>query len=373
MSVDLEKVNRAKERILSHLKFRGPSLPIHIARAINIEPIFTSAFLSELKSEQKLKYSHMKVGSSSIYYLDGQEAQLENFTQYLNQREKEAFHLLKTEKVLQDETQNPVIRVALRAIKDFAIPIRVKVDENVVLFWKFFLLSQEEVVQLVEKKLPKSSNSQSIKPIPPEINSLPTQEDLPQKTEQITENPKPALSVNSTENNQEKLQEKIKEAIEKIKPKKEEETQKEEPIEVNEKERSPPKIWDIKKKEKEQEEELKLLEETQEKEKPKTLQNEFPLQTQKQLSLKHIKIENIESEKRKEFSGVISIHTSLGKQEFYFIAKDKKSVSDSDLSQLLQKIQSEKRPAIFIAPGKPNKKAEQYLEKWGNLIKFLQI
>src|SRR3989338_1197444 len=123
MPADMYTVNRTKELILAFLKARGPSLPVHIARDVKTQPLFAAAFLSELYNEGKIKMSSLKIGSSSLYYLPGQESQLENFTDFLNQREKEALSLLKKEKFLDDEKLEPVVRVALRSsnMKDFTV------------------------------------------------------------------------------------------------------------------------------------------------------------------------------------------------------------------------------------------------------------
>ena len=143
--IDLERLNKNKEGILSALRLRGPSLPVRIANTIGLSPLFTAAFLSELKAEQKLKVSNMKVGSSPLYYLEGQEEKLTNFIEHLNQREREAVELLKKEKVLLDSEQEPVVRVALRATKDFAVHVKVRVDGELKLFWKYFLLKDEQI------------------------------------------------------------------------------------------------------------------------------------------------------------------------------------------------------------------------------------
>src|SRR3989344_2584751 len=90
---------QTKEMILTFIKTRGPSLPVHVAQYIKTSPLFVSAFLSELYREQKLLMSDLKVGSSSLYLIPGQEQMLENFTQYLNQKEMEAFNLVKKEKL----------------------------------------------------------------------------------------------------------------------------------------------------------------------------------------------------------------------------------------------------------------------------------
>ena len=95
-----QSASEIKEKILSTLRLRGPSLPVHIAKQTDLSILFSSAFLSELLSEGKIKMSHMKVGSSQIYHLPGQEARIENFSQHLNPKEKEAFTLLKDKKIL---------------------------------------------------------------------------------------------------------------------------------------------------------------------------------------------------------------------------------------------------------------------------------
>lgn len=149
----MQNINNTKERILSIIQKTGPSFPVQIARTINVSPLFTSVFLSELFEDSKLKMSHMKIGSSSLFYLQGQEAQLENFIEHLNQREKEAFALIKKNLVLEDSQQTPVIRVALRAIKDFATPFKITKNGVDKIFWKYHLLSDEDFDKKIQKIL----------------------------------------------------------------------------------------------------------------------------------------------------------------------------------------------------------------------------
>ena len=130
-----------KEKIISILRRRGPSLPVHISKEIGLSILFTSAFLSELFSEKKIKMSNMRVGSSPVYFLQEQEPKLENFSQHLKSREKDALILLKEKKFLKDSEQEPAIRIALREIKDFAIPF----EKNSELLWRFFTISETEL------------------------------------------------------------------------------------------------------------------------------------------------------------------------------------------------------------------------------------
>ncbi len=144
----VQDTSLVKEKIMSFLKVRGPSLPVHISREIDSSILFSSAFLSELLSEKRIRVSHMRVGSSPIYFILGQEHLLEKFSQYLKSREKEAFFLLKEKRFLKDREQIPAIRVALREIRDFALPFNL--GEEVI--WRYFLVPESEF-EIKEKKI----------------------------------------------------------------------------------------------------------------------------------------------------------------------------------------------------------------------------
>lgn len=131
-----QDTSEIKNKIILVLRKNGPSLPVHISRQIESSILFTSAFLSELVSEKKIKMSNMKIGNSPLYFLPGQENRLEKFSENLKSKEKEAYDLLKEKKVLKDSKQEPAIRVALRALKDFAVPFKKEGSEEI--FWKFF-------------------------------------------------------------------------------------------------------------------------------------------------------------------------------------------------------------------------------------------
>lgn len=163
--------SETKEKILRTLRTRGPSLPVHISSQIDSSILFTSAFLSELLSEKKITMTNLRVGSSPVYFLQGQEPQLEKFSQHLKSKEKEAFLLLKEKRFLKDEIQHPAIRVALREIKDFAIPFQ---KDNEV-FWRFFTVSENEF------PLKKTTAPSSI--TPPQTSKQPPTPAPPKKEE----------------------------------------------------------------------------------------------------------------------------------------------------------------------------------------------
>jgi hypothetical protein len=307
---DLEQLDKQKERILSTIKFRGPSLPVQIAKALGITPLFASVFLSELRADGKLKSTDMRVGSSPLYFLTGQESQLEGFTKFLNEREREAFNLLKENLILKDEEQMPVMRVALRAIKDFAIPIKVNINNEEKIFWRYFTLVQSEFEKMVSNKI----------------------RGLGKEDAEIELKPKLVLA----ESGENFIGAENSLMVVELKP------------EVNEKEKV-----SAAKKEKEE--------------------GNFVKNLREHLTARNIEIMEIYVEKKKEFEAKVRIDSLFGKQELYLVAKDKKSVVDKDLAAVWQKSYSKKLGAILMSPGDLNKKAREHSREWGNLVKFEQL
>jgi len=139
-------VSEVKKRILEFLNNNGPSLPVPIAKHIGLQPMFASAILSELLNEKRIKTSSMKIGTSPLYLIPGQEYKLEAFTENLGGVEKEAYLLLKDNRLIEDQAQEPRIRVALRGLKDFAIPTQM----NDKLFWKYFTVSNNKIKEALQ-------------------------------------------------------------------------------------------------------------------------------------------------------------------------------------------------------------------------------
>lgn len=150
----LQETSQLKEKIINRIRFQGPSLPVQIAKLINTDTLFASAFLSELISEKRLRLSNLRVGSSPLYFVPGQEHLLEKFGQHLRSKEREAFELLKENKILKDSEQHPAIRMALSQIKDFAIPFR----KDGELYWRYIIVDQEKInlerEEQLNKKIP---------------------------------------------------------------------------------------------------------------------------------------------------------------------------------------------------------------------------
>ena len=63
---------------------------------------------------------------------------------HLHEKEKKAYVLLESEKVVRDSALDPVLRVAMRELKDFARQIEVKLAVKE-LFWRWFLVPVQEI------------------------------------------------------------------------------------------------------------------------------------------------------------------------------------------------------------------------------------
>lgn len=129
----------------------------------------------------------MKVGSSPVYFVPGQEPLLERYAHHLKSKEKDAFELLKNKKFLKDKEQHPAIRVALRMIKDFAIPFKKEGE----FFWRYHTIPESELI--IEKV---QLNNPQKRGYPLKENSL----DIFDKSEE-----KPIITLPKNQNKQEEM------------------------------------------------------------------------------------------------------------------------------------------------------------------------
>ncbi len=145
-----------RDKIIKLMGAKGPVLPVQVAKEIESTILIASAHLSELSSNKEVKISSLKVGSSPLYYLPGQGSKLQQFMDNLPGKEKEAYNLLKQKKILRDNGVEPPIRVALRQIKDFAIPLQVNYKGSTEIFWRWFLTSSEEAEKSIKAEFIKT-------------------------------------------------------------------------------------------------------------------------------------------------------------------------------------------------------------------------
>jgi len=231
---------------------------------------------------------------------------LEKYTDNMNDKEKKAFDLLKEHKILRDSEQQPVIRVALREIKDFAIPLNVNYNNNKEIFWRWHLISNEDAEPLIKSKL--------------DIIEIP----IEKKTEQET-------------------------------------IQKQEPQKTDEKP-----IQTIQKPARDKKETKKY--------KPREREDDFLNDISRFFEKNKISIISSEViKKNSEIDFIVDIPSVVGNLQYYCKAKNKKKISDSDLSNAYVKGQFKKLPVLVISNGDLSSKAQEILAKELNNITFKKI
>ena len=137
-----------RDQILA-LAQTAPLLPSGVAKALNTNSIMAGAMLSEMCSKGVLKTSALKVGGSPLYYKPGNEAQLFNHIGSLNEKDRRTVLKLKEEKIIRETEADPLTRVSLATVKDFAKPLTVSYDNKQETFWKWFELADADAEELI--------------------------------------------------------------------------------------------------------------------------------------------------------------------------------------------------------------------------------
>ncbi len=329
------QANEIHEKIIGLLEEKGPSLPIQVAKELDMSSLFVSAFLSELADSKRVKITNLKVGGSPLYFLDGQEEKLEDYYKFMHPREAEVFLLLKERKVLKDDEQEPAARVALRSLRDFAVGFKINDD----IYWRYMLIPEIEVKELLDgtKEKVVKKKTEKISSSPQESSIL----DGSQNSKRILKSKDDEENSERDKNSESKFEEK-KEVIsitkeDKIK------TGFKNPVVISKK---------IGRK------------------KPKS---EFVLKVINFLRENGLQVVEEKDYKMKEYNCVVRIKSELGQIDFLTQAKDKKTVSESDLKKLLSNAQSIPIPALMVYTGEISKKAKEFFDRYSSVLKVKKI
>lgn len=301
-----------RQKIINFIRLKGPSLPVHVSKEIEQNILMSSAILSEMVSKGDLKISNIKLGGSPLYYIKGQEYKLQNFVDRLNPKDRKTFELLREKKVLRDVKLEPIERVSLRQIKDFAVPLKVQIGENVELFWKWYLLPSADAEALIKEMV---------------------RGELPKKEPEKVEAPK--LEVESKPE---------------VKPKEVEVKGpvKREPVKPKQKITKP-----IKKEEKKPKQFV-----------DKTGEDEFLKQVNSYFKKNRIEVlEHKIIRKNSEIDFVIKVPSTVGSLKYYCRAKSKRWNNDADLASALVQGQMKNMAVLYLMKGDLTKKAKEMLNK----------
>ena len=323
------------EQVYQFIKVNGPVIPVQISKVINSNIIFASAILAELYSSQRLKMSNAVIGSSKLYYIPGQEGKLFALLQkYLKEKERQAVELLISKKVLREREMEPWQRAALRDMKDFAVALTVKHDDNSQeVFWKFHMVRDEEAKSMIQ-------NMVDVAPAVIDNFAIEEPEEIVFK--------EPIVEIKSIAEIRPIIREEIKPVI------------KEEPIKEVEEES------EEEDEEEEEEEEILVAE------KPS---GNFYNKIKRYLEKQGLDIVGEETIKKgKEFDFIINIQTGLGPLRYYIKSKDKKAINEADLSLTVSEAKHKNLPGILLSNGKLTKKAIEFMNtRIKNQILFKKI
>ena len=397
------EVSKVKESILSFLNENGPSLPLKIAKHIGLTPIFATAILAELSNEKRVKLSNLKIGSSSLYLLPHQDALLERFSDELRGPKKEAYLKLKENKILEDDKQTPLIKVALRSIKDFAILI--KAGEK--MFWRYVSVTNDEVKQIlskipqnqqltereqkeemremlkenlrqreigqriwedIAKEKQKEEIIQEIEEISREIEEIKEREEqvlMPQYQENVSvKKTLGEIKVSIGEPKTEKPREQEQAPVTKTKESAEEHKEKKHRERKQKQDAAQTTLSGAK--------EIKPLVTKSPAEKSDKI-IEFLEKIKAFLASKKIDFLEEQELDKKAITLFARINSDIGPLKLLVIAKDKKRISEKDIQEAYKKAISEKMPCILLSYADISKKTRDFLQQYKDLIKLEKL
>jgi len=381
------------DQVFEYIRETGPVLPKDISAHFGIDTLFASAYLSELSSKGMVQVSNIKVGGSPLYYTSDQKEKLSVYRENLHEKEQKTYEFLKSAKVLEDLSLDLVDRVALRKMKDYAIPLNVVMGYEKRLFWKFFTVSDGEAQQIisaiinppqqrtqepVRREEPIQEAASATTAMPPQSTRRsiypPINETQPQRMNAPSETKvsqrAPLQNVQEEEqiaeqNPQEVAKEETKPAEKEEKkqmqkPAKETTAKREEKQSTITAEQKPPEQLKI------QVGDSDYSEELQKDNFGKALIKYF---SEKQIILIFSEI----TKKDNEIFGTISLPSAIGDLEYFFYAKNKKSINEKDIKDAYAESVLLGYPLLFIAKGKLSKNAVTFVDSKLKSCKVVEI
>ena len=396
------------DQILLFVKANGPTLPARIARIIKTDILLASAHLSDLSSQKKLMISNLKVGGSPLYYFLGQEEQLFRFAvDNLNPKDFIVLETLKEKKILREANLDLLSKVALRSLKDFAIPLQVRTKDRAELFWKWHSLSSDDTNAGIKKLI--SPIEENI-PEEPISEGKEIEKEILEETEEVSEGVGETIVEEASEEQElaeldkeellekehaedipdesaEKIEEKPKKSSKKIATKQEAGLAPQEELVVFPKEEKQQKLEEASKvllgstlsescelvskestlgNSSSLERRKLLLEKLRENisQKNKSIEDdELFLQTETFFQEFKINVEQTEIiRKNKEINLLIAVPSVVGKVTFFCKVKSKNRCDEKDLSSAYMEAQMKRLPLLFLYTRDWTKKSREMLD-----------
>lgn len=321
------------EQVFSIIQEHGPILPVDIVKKIGGNTILTGALISDLVRKDKVKVTkNIRVGSSPLYYVSGQEEKLEKYLHLLSESERRAVDILKKNGVIFENEVPELYRIGLMNASDFSIPLNIKYKDTEYHAFKWFLLDAESTKSLIQKKLEEKAGKD---------NESPVLKDQDIEENQTRYEPEQPLSEDVTSESDENTQQA-------------EETKKETPQKTD---TNTP----------HESEQLSISHNAlQEDIKNDSLLN-VVYELSKSIGFKLRMYDIIR--KNREVNAIIRFSSPFGTLTYFAKALDKKRISPSDLYALFAEAQIKKLPALLITGGELQSQAQKLVDQELTMIK----
>ena len=320
------------DTVIQFIKENGPILPSELGKHLKRDILISSAILSDLVARKVICISKAKIGGSPVYYLRGQEDKLERLYPNLNEKDRGTYDMIKEQLVMEDSLQDPLTRVSLRTIKDFAVPFTFEEKQ----FWRWHLISEPDAVSIAKgEKKPAPIPQAKPEEKPAAIIPYPKEE---KHETSIASSIETAIKTNASLS----------------------------PAPIYEKQK---KARQAKLREPEKKEEAEQAgEEIKEEHKPiienKKPADEFFSQAEQFFSKNSIEVvERIDAARKSEYDFIVKIPSNVGALDYFCRARKKAAINEDDLSSAYVQAQIRKMPCLFITTGKLTKRASEILAR----------
>lgn len=173
--------NERETKVLNFIKSSGPVLPVKVAKELETSILLASAILTGMINSGKIKHTNQKIGSSQVYYIEGQEEEaLKIIHSSLNDFQKKFLSDFKNKKAVFDSDLSPREKIFISELNDFIKPAKVEINGKEEVFWKYYSFSPEEAIKGITKLSGKKQEVEEPKE-PTFLKSEKTKKETPKK------------------------------------------------------------------------------------------------------------------------------------------------------------------------------------------------
>jgi len=141
-----------RDDVFKIVQEHGPVVANKIATLLGSDSFLVGAYLSELSENKQILLTRSSGVGTSFYYVTSQVEKLVSLRDRLKEQDRRTFDLINEEKVLRDSDLEPLTRVSIAKLSDFAKEVNIRMGDETVLFWKWYMLNNDEVVGILQKR-----------------------------------------------------------------------------------------------------------------------------------------------------------------------------------------------------------------------------